>query len=179
MLARLRLMEAARNYPHTLEHSWLVPIPPSSLIRTELLVKTYRARVSPRTVTKHRPCSNSPPRTVAPCLSHPRPPHTGTPGPRSVHAPCSLEISALYQNLDVSWTKFTDTCLSPGLSAKQNSKTVTVKVLLQPLTFQRTRSSKSSLWARMERSEESAHYSTTEEVTDAEQGPKHTDSRTL
>lgn len=31
---------------------------------------------------------------------------------------CSLEISALYQNLEVSWTNFTITSLSFGLSGK-------------------------------------------------------------
>lgn len=36
----------------------------------------------------------------------------------SVDIPCSLEISGLYQNLDVSWTNFTVTCLSVVFSVK-------------------------------------------------------------
>lgn len=60
----------------------------------------------------------------------------GRPRPRmpSARVPCSREISALYQNLDVSWTKFTDTCLSPGLSAKESVKTLTLDALGRPLT---------------------------------------------
>lgn len=60
------------------------------------------------------------------------------------HAPCSLEMSALYQNLEVSCTKLTDTCLSPGLSAKQKLKAGIVKgVLLLALASQGTRRSES------------------------------------
>lgn len=79
---------------------------------------------------RHRPCP--PGVEITPCaLDGARPwpcpafPTTRRPQrfprPRP-HAPCSLEMSALYQNLEVSCTKFTDTCLSPGLSANRAAK---------------------------------------------------------
>lgn len=84
-----------------------------------------------RCVTKCRLCSNSS------CLwDVPTSGSSGKGHTCPAHAPCSLEISALYQNLDVSWTKFTDTCFSPGLSAKWNFKTVTIEVSLHLLTSQ-------------------------------------------
>lgn len=53
-----------------------------------------------------------------------------------VHLPCSLEISALYQNLDVSCTKLTDGCLSFGLSAREDLEILPVQLFslyLSPL----------------------------------------------
>lgn len=47
-----------------------------------------------------------------------------------VDIPCSLEISGLYQNLDVSWTNFTVTCLSVVFSVKQKGNKM-VKTLLK------------------------------------------------